>query len=130
MTTKQKILQFLDFKGIPKAQFYREANVAPSNFKGEALYSRDLNVAQVVIVLTMYPELSPDWLLLDKGDMLRPINENGVVVKGNSELIDIIREQAEEIGQLKERIAQLEREKAAGGSSALDVDTARSAHAG
>lgn len=42
----------------------------------------------------------------------------------------VIREQAEEIGQLKERIAQLEREKAADGSSALDVDTARSAHAG
>lgn len=39
-------------------------------------------------------------------------------------------EQAEEIGRLKERIAQLEREKAASGSSALDVDSERSAHAG
>lgn len=42
----------------------------------------------------------------------------------------VIQEQAEEIGRLEERIANLEREKAAGGSSALDVDTARSAHAG
>ena len=130
MTTKEKIFKYLKFKGIPKAQFYREANVAPSNFKGEALYSRDLNVAQVVIVLTMYPDLSPDWLLLDRGEMIRVETDDGMVIKGNNELIGIIRDQAEEIGRLKERINQLEKENAAMSSSAQDVDSIPSAHAG
>ena len=39
-------------------------------------------------------------------------------------------EQAEEIGQLKERVAQLEREKAASSSNAHDADYEPSAHAG
>ena len=43
---------------------------------------------------------------------------------------EVIREQAEEIGQLKERVAQLEREKAANSSSAQDADFTPSAHAG
>lgn len=43
---------------------------------------------------------------------------------------EVIREQAEEIGQLKERVAQLERGKAANSSSAQDAPFAPSAHAG
>lgn len=127
MTTKEKIFKYLEFKGIPKAHFYREANVSPSNFKGEALYSRDLNVAQVVIVLTMYPDLSPDWLLLDRGEMIRSENEDGTIIKGNTELIGIIREQAEEIGRLKARIEELQRDR---GDNASDARSSRPANAG
>ncbi len=53
--------------------------------------------------------------------------QNGIFV---SQLLETIREQAEEIGHLKERIAQLEKENAAMSSGAQDASSIPSAHAG
>lgn len=70
MTIKERILSFLKEKGISKASFYKETGFADANFKGVGLKS-ELGGEKIVKVLTIYPELSPNWLLMGEGEMLR-----------------------------------------------------------
>lgn len=128
MTIKEKILAYLDFKGIKRADFFEAMGIAPSNFKGNAKYS-ELGGDKIAKILTAYNDLSSDWLLLDRGEMIRNQIENQTSPISNSKLEDkllellqekdkIIREQAEEIGQLRERISVMERRR---GVDASDV---------
>lgn len=69
-TIKDRILTFLEFKGIKKADFYSTTGISDSNFKGKNLSSQ-LGGDAIVKVLTSYPNLSADWLLVGRGDMLK-----------------------------------------------------------
>lgn len=71
MTIKEKILSFIETQGIKKGEFFEAIGVAPSNFKGTARQS-ELGGDKIAKILTLHPELSPDWLLADRGEMLRP----------------------------------------------------------
>ena len=70
MTVKYKILSFLEKTGTPKEDFYKKIGVAPCNFKGVG-FNSSLGGDKIVKILTLYPELSADWLLRDEGEMLR-----------------------------------------------------------
>lgn len=70
MTIKDKILYFLRERGISREVFYQNTGLSPSNFKGIALKS-ELGGDKIVRILSVYKEMSPDWLLLDNGSMLR-----------------------------------------------------------
>lgn len=118
-----------------------------SNWKNRKSIDYDL-------VFSFCEHINLDWLLTGKGDMLKTNgtdNQNFVVAgtaveysssnKDNdknafnqisflqllNDKDDMIRMQAEEIGRLKERIAQLEREK---GKDVSDVRTSGVANAG
>ena len=123
MTIKEKILTFLDSKGIKKAEFFESIGIAPSNFKGAAKQT-ELGGDKIVRILTAFPDLSADWLLRDEGDMLRktttPQHTDSIVThdisappQATEPLIDkflnTIQVQSEEIGRLKARIEELER---------------------
>lgn len=118
MTIKEKILSYLDETGKVKADFYKAIGASPSNFKGVGKASA-LSSDKIALILKLYPDLSPDWLLNDIGDMIRQTNGSSVVAQQPKTLEDkilsllgqkddTIREQAEEIGELRERIRQLE----------------------
>ncbi len=133
MTIKEKILTFLDAEGIKKADFFEAVGIVPSNFKGAAKQS-ELGGDKIAKILSLYPRLSAEWLMRDNGDM---IIETPIVALPSDKILTSIdanppdalspvfdrlmglisdkdttvRSQAEEIGRLKERIAQLEREK-------------------
>lgn len=70
---KCRLLQFAEHQGIPKMDFYKKISVPQSNFGGESLKS-SLSSAKIAEILFMFPELSADWLLLEKGEMLRKNN--------------------------------------------------------
>ncbi len=132
MTIKEKILLYLDYKGLVKSDFYKAVDIAPSNFKGSNKTS-ELGSDKLVKILTLYPDLSPDWILFDKGEMIcdsqnnisdTPITIEDKLLSLIQEKDNIIREQAEEIGQLRERISQLQREKGKTASDALTSDIA------
>lgn len=122
MTIKEKILSYLEATGKVKADFYKAIGASPSNFKGIGKNSA-LSSDKVAKILALYPDLSPDWLLNDVGEMLRsippsvtinaPIQEQSLEDKlltmlNNREIT--IRRQAEELGQLREKLAQANRE--------------------
>jgi phage repressor protein C with HTH and peptisase S24 domain len=70
MTIKEKILSFLTEKGIKKTEFFEKTHIASSNFKGAAINS-ELGGDKIAKILTLYPELSADWLLTGIGPMLK-----------------------------------------------------------
>lgn len=75
---KGRLLQFAEHQGIPKYKFYEKISVAPSNFAGKSAES-NLSSSKIAEILRIFPELSADWLLLEKGEMLRkntPKNSN------------------------------------------------------
>lgn len=139
MTIKEKILSYLEATGKVKADFYKAIGASPSNFKGAGKNSA-LSSDKIAEILSLYPDLSPDWLLNGIGDMLRtsnnsnttPVNPQPLTLEDKlltmlNERETTIRLQAEELGQLRERIKQLEQRL---GKSAGDVYIGNTANAG
>lgn len=63
---KSKILQFIDVKGISRAQFYRETGITRSTLDKPTGLSED-NIAKF---FAAYPDVSSDWLLKGSGQMM------------------------------------------------------------
>lgn len=155
MTIKEKILAYLDYKAIKKTEFYELTGLSPSNFKGAAK-SSELGCDKLVKILTSYRDLSVEWLLLNEGNMIKtnsaspePIEPSSQLEQpkgtnnqqNNSEFLlailsemrekdTTIKEQAEEIGRLRERVYQLEKEKQVAGSSATNANDTGIANVG
>ena len=69
-TIKDRILTFLEASSIKKSEFYSLTGISDSNFKGKNLYSQ-LGGDAIVKVLTSYPDLSADWLMMGRGEMIK-----------------------------------------------------------
>ena len=76
---KCRLLQFAEHQGIPKMDFYKKISVPQSNFGGKSLES-SLSSAKIAEILFIFPELSADWLLLEKGEMLRRNTPKNVAI--------------------------------------------------
>ncbi|MBQ1654977.1 MAG: hypothetical protein II060_14445 [Bacteroidales bacterium] len=50
-------------------------DISPSNFKGEGIKS-EIGSGKIVNFLTIFPNVSPDWLLFGRGGMLRSQVQN------------------------------------------------------
>lgn len=64
---KEKILQFIDFKGINKAKFYRETGITRSTLDKKTGLSEE----NITKFFATYPEVSTDWLLKNEEPMLK-----------------------------------------------------------
>ena len=140
LTIKERILSFLESQGIKKVDFFEATGIQSSNFKGKNMSSQP-GGDMLVKVLTIYPNLSAEWLLRGEGEMLKSLSnqgENKVIKKEknkDSELphtildkfLTTIQEQAEEIGVLKARIKDLEQRL---GKTAGDVNIGTTANVG
>lgn len=106
--TKQNILKYLDYKGISKAVFCRETGISYENFKGKSLKS-DIGGAILGKIITIYSDISAEWLLTGKGAMLKTetsleYTPNGILTPENgvlNTLKGIIKEQALHIAFLE-----------------------------
>ena len=70
LTIKEKILAFLIEKGIKKVEYFERTGIQSSNFKGANLTSAP-GSDMLVKILTTYPELSAEWLMTGRGEMLK-----------------------------------------------------------
>ena len=71
---KGRFLQFIETQNISVYKFSTESGISKSNFSGKSLQS-ELGGGQISEILTYFPDLSPDWLLLGKGEMWREKGE-------------------------------------------------------
>ncbi|MBO4574833.1 MAG: hypothetical protein J5708_05875 [Bacteroidales bacterium] len=105
---KEKLLYFIELQGVKKEDFYKKIDIDGANFRGKNKKS-ELSTDKIVKILRQYPELSPDWLLLDQGEMLRCDSTVGM---NDSEIVNaykmIIDAQRDTIIVLKEKVADLE----------------------
>lgn len=74
-TIKDRILTYLEVKGIKKADFYITTGLSDSNFKGKNRLSQP-GGDMIVKILTSYPDLSTEWLVMGKGKMLNTATES------------------------------------------------------
>ena len=122
---KMRLLQFAKEQKLIMGDFYEKISLAPSNFSGKAMYS-SLKSENIVTVLKAYPELSADWLLLEKGEMLRKNNSKNLnvsfspqatVANGNMEIeysdgiIELLNKQQETIKHLTSLVSELTLQK-------------------
>ena len=67
MTEKEKIKHYLDFKGISKNKFYQETGFS----MGFLDSGNSVGVDKAKIIINKYPDISLEWLVLGKGEMLK-----------------------------------------------------------
>lgn len=82
---KEKLLYFVETQGITKEDFYRKIDIDGANFRGKNKKS-ELSTDKIVNILRQYPEISPDWLLLNEGDMLRKMEIDDIAHVSNKGL--------------------------------------------
>lgn len=108
---KQKILQYLDYKGISKYKFYQETGIT----NGILSQSNGLSEENTLKFLSKYRDISLSWLFYGEGSMLKtetPLEDtsNDVLTPENgvlNTLKGIIKEQALEIARLELEVEKL-----------------------
>ena len=70
MNTKERLLYYLDKKGVNKSAFFKGVGLSRTNFTGTNL-TKSLSSDALVKVLTHCPDLSAEWLMRGEGGMLR-----------------------------------------------------------
>ena len=122
---KLRALQFAKSQKLIMGDFYEKISSDPSNFSGKGLES-SLSGDKIVGILTAYPELSADWLLLEKGEMLRKnngksvnviespqtnISNGNMTIEAPAELVALITGQQETIKMQASIISQLTKQQ-------------------
>ena len=64
---KEKILQYLEYKGVSKYEFYQKTGVS----NGILSQKNGISEYNLLKFLSVFNDISLDWLLLGKGTMLR-----------------------------------------------------------
>jgi phage repressor protein C with HTH and peptisase S24 domain len=75
MNSRERILQFVDYKNISKNKFYKETGLS-NGFLDKNNHPGADKLEQIIYA---YPEINPEWLLTGKGEMLRG-DINSVIV--------------------------------------------------
>jgi hypothetical protein len=66
MTIKEKIRQYLVFKGVSKRKFTNEAKLSDGFLKGNGAIGAD----KLIVIRSICPDLNLEWLLFDEGEMI------------------------------------------------------------
>lgn len=153
----ERLKEYIDYRGISVAAFERSIGMANASFGKSLKNKGAIGTDKLEKILSTYPEISPVWLMTGEGDMLKTKRtpENLQAQEStNSDYKDsknqtlgqdipplildrllntiaekdaIIREQAEELGRLREQIEQFKKGR---GHSASDANTSEIANVG
>lgn len=75
MTDKEKIIKYLDFKGVNKNQFYLKTGLSIGFLdKGSSL-----GVDKLKIIIDNYHDLNLDWFFYDDGEMIKSENNTQIL---------------------------------------------------
>ncbi len=106
---KERILQFVEYKGIAKEFFFEKIGVTYGNFKGKAK-QKALSSDTLATIVTSFPDLNATWVLTGNGPMIKenappaPPNEDYNKLKDE---IAILRKEIESL--LKDKVDLLNR---------------------
>ena len=67
---KDRVIHLLEYKGIPKEEFYKKIGMTSASFRGAARQT-PLNSNAIENILSELPDVSSEWLLMGKGSMLK-----------------------------------------------------------
>ena len=69
-TIKERVVKFVEFKGVTKEIFFEKIGTTSANFRGNAK-NTPLNSTVIANIFTEFPDLSLEWLFTGIGEMLR-----------------------------------------------------------
>ncbi|MNG55425.1 hypothetical protein D3C87_1117640 [compost metagenome] len=70
MNVKERVLLIAERKGISKTEFFKDVGLSYANFKG-GQKNTALSSDAMIAILTRHPDISPAWLLMGEGKMMR-----------------------------------------------------------
>ncbi|WP_438712685.1 hypothetical protein ACSTS3_10735 [Aquimarina muelleri] len=85
---KNRLLLYLENKGVSKSAFFQKTGISASNFKGMGMKS-ELGGDKIIKILTVYDDINPNWFIMGKGTMLK-VNDINQEVKTLVEKEDIM----------------------------------------
>jgi len=77
---KDRVIQLIEFKRVKKEEFFPKIGMTSANFRGSAK-STPLNSTAIENILSIFTDVSPEWLISGNGPMLR----SEITVVKNSE---------------------------------------------
>lgn len=110
-SAKQRMVYFLKNQGITRNKFYELSGMSNGSLDTDG----GLNEVNLLKIVEVFPELSLDWLLLEKGSMMRQFDAKNVNVtsspqsnvangdmkiEAQAELVAIIAKQQDTIDRL------------------------------
>lgn len=66
---KKRIIELIDYKGLPKEQFYTKIGMTSASFRGKARET-PINSNAIENILSIFPDLNPKWLISGEGEMI------------------------------------------------------------
>jgi phage repressor protein C with HTH and peptisase S24 domain len=75
---KERILTIPEKKGISKEYFFSQIGMTYGNFKGKSK-NTPINSNAIVDILSIYPDISIDWLVTGSGSMIKSLDPVGLV---------------------------------------------------
>lgn len=112
-TTKERLLQYLDFKGISISKFLQETGIKRGFLDTDKLKSSVSDIF-LTMIIAKYEDLNLIWLISGKGDMILSTSSQtsdtitGSDENSNSILQELIDTQKALIDMQKDKIASLE----------------------
>lgn len=119
---KKNILYFIDNQSISKYELYQKTGIS----NGVLSQKGGMSEENTIKFLSFYTEVSADWLLTGKGEMLKTSSQNisqkgntnvnnghnisgqgNIIKQTNDELMEIIREKDKQIAEKDKQIAML-----------------------
>lgn len=107
---KDRIIQLIEYKSIPKEQFYIKIGMTSANFRGKAR-GTPLNSNAIANILSEIPDVNADWLLTGNGKMLKGDSESPLITQSNDVVLllkEQLKEKEEEIKIQHKYIGKLE----------------------
>lgn len=80
-TTKERILEYIDYKGISKQVFFKETGLKRGFLDADKLHT-SIPDTFIATIIAKYPEIDLSWLLTGRGSMLK---SEGVALMGDKE---------------------------------------------
>ncbi len=69
-TTKERILKYIDYKGISKQAFFKKTGLRRGFLDADKLHT-SIPDTFIATIIAVYPEIDLDWLLTGRGSMLK-----------------------------------------------------------
>lgn len=91
MNVNDKLLQYLDFKGISQRQFTQSLSMA----EGVLRRGKNIGSGYLARIKRNYPDLNMDWVVFDEGEMIispdsvNEVRENYGLTPTLDELVDL-----------------------------------------
>ncbi len=70
MNVKERVLLIAETKCISKTEFFKDLKLSYANFKG-GQKNTALSSDAMIAILSKHPDISPAWLLMGEGTMMR-----------------------------------------------------------